>query len=371
MIVDSANTNVRPPCLSSPEQGQVVGIPQQEGATESPVFAEERRWFNRASGWIITGGLTMGILRGLQGLLLAAGSGSADALIWTDALALAGYLIILHGLGGLLLATIVRALGLWILLASDKGRPSAFVDRALVEQVARLGVQLDARPQAEALADARETRSVEELADERLTAIRRLIDSQDWATADERARAFAAERPDDPRGAAVLAELERAKRTAREQWDALVQAARTVNDPDRVLELYSQIPPVFEAEVRKSLDQDLAKWFLSLVHRRLRVGKIQVDVVTLASRVSESFGHTVEGASLCAALPTLRRSAGLCPRCAQPYAGLADACPVCLAATGAASPPPPIPEWEETDEPPIESQEPRWFVEPDGEDSPD
>jgi hypothetical protein len=52
------------------------------------------------------------------------------------------------------------------------------------------------------------------------------------------------------------------------------------------------------------------------------------------------FCHTVEGASLRASLPTLRRSAGLCPRCAQPYTGLANACPQCLAAPG---PPPQTP----------------------------
>ena len=78
---------------------------------------------------------------------------------------------------------------------------------------------------------------------------------------------------------------------------------------------------------RPSFDRELAGWFLSLIHRRLRTGTIQVDVVNLATRFSESFAATAEGASVRAALPTLRRSAGLCPRCGQPYLGVAEASP--------------------------------------------
>ena len=53
-------------------------------------------------------------------------------------------------------------------------------------------------------------------------------------------------------------------------------------------------------------------------------------MVQLAARFAENFAATVEGASVRASLPTLRRSVGLCPRCAQPYIGVADACPNCL-----------------------------------------
>jgi predicted amidophosphoribosyltransferase len=67
-----------------------------------------------------------------------------------------------------------------------------------------------------------------------------------------------------------------------------------------------------------------------MIPDRSRLWIIQVDVATLAGRVAEDFAHTTEGASLRASLPTLRRSAGLCPRCAQPYTGIADACRDCL-----------------------------------------
>ncbi len=77
---------------------------------------------------------------------------------------------------------------------------------------------------------------------------------------------------------------------------------------------------------------------MTLIQKRLRTGTIRPDVVVLAARVAESFGGTTEGASLRASLPTLRRSAGLCPKCAEPYTGVGDACPKCLAASTAPSP---------------------------------
>ena len=57
-----------------------------------------------------------------------------------------------------------------------------------------------------------------------------------------------------------------------------------------------------------------------------------------------------QGASVRAALPTLRRSVGLCPRCAQPYTGVAEACPRCLRRRGAPVPSqrPPSPESRRT-----------------------
>jgi hypothetical protein len=111
---------------------------------------------------------------------------------------------------------------------------------------------------------------------------------------------------------------------------AELKAAREVNDPTRVLELYHAVAPGLEAEPRRHLQSEVAEWFLTVIYRRLRTGKIQVDVVDLAARFAESFAATTQGASVLAALPMLRRSAGLCPRCAQPYIGTGQACPQCL-----------------------------------------
>ncbi len=70
---------------------------------------------------------------------------------------------------------------------------------------------------------------------------------------------------------------------------------------------------------------------------------MQTDLAVLAGRIADAFSHTVAGASLRASLPTLRRSAGLCSRCGQPYTGLANACPACLAQTQPSARPPGLP----------------------------
>ena len=134
----------------------------------------------------------------------------------------------------------------------------------------------------------------------------------------------------DRRLAALWEDLAAARQAAIQEGLAQLEAARNVNDPDRVLELYQVLAPSLASDARGPLASELASWFLSLIHRRLRTGKIQADVVRLAARFAETFATTVEGASVHAALPTLRRSVGLCPRCAQPYIGIAEACPRCL-----------------------------------------
>ena len=128
-----------------------------------------------------------------------------------------------------------------------------------------------------------------------------------------------------------------AREASRSHHLAELEAARQVSDPDRVLELYQTLIPLLDTEMRATLEADLSPWFLRLIHNRLRTGKIQSELAVLAGRIAEAFSHTVEGASLRASLPTLRRSAGLCSRCGQPYNGIATACPACLAQAQASS----------------------------------
>jgi hypothetical protein len=115
-----------------------------------------------------------------------------------------------------------------------------------------------------------------------------------------------------------------------EDWTAELKAAREANDPTRVLEIFQTIAPELEGEPRRVLQTEIAEWFITVIYRRLRTGKIQAEVVELAGRFAESFASTAQGASVRAALPMLRRSAGLCPRCIKPYTGTGQACPECL-----------------------------------------
>lgn len=149
------------------------------------------------------------------------------------------------------------------------------------------------------------------------------------------------------------------------RWRAQLDAAREAGDPTGVLDLREEAPEGLEEELLKALDADLAKWLLMLVHQRLRSGPLQLDLVTLVARGSDALAHTKEGASLRAALPTLRRGAGLCPRCAKPYTGVWEACAECM---GRPEPPPPvIPGLMAVDdegyEPP--AAEEQWFLDPD------
>jgi hypothetical protein len=151
-----------------------------------------------------------------------------------------------------------------------------------------------------------------------------------WTEALALLEAFEAAYPGDAKSASMRTAFEKARQGTLEERIAELKSAREVNDPARVLELYPVIAPALGPETRHSIQTEVAQWFLALIYKRLRAGKIQVEVVDLAGRFAESFAATVEGASVKAALPTLRRSAGLCPRCAQPYTGVALACPECL-----------------------------------------
>ncbi len=161
-----------------------------------------------------------------------------------------------------------------------------------------------------------------------------------WDDADSIARDLLAGHPDDPAVLGLADESDRAKQGHALDLRERIEAARQANDADGVLALRDDLVPISPAGSLKDLDAVLVKWLMGLIHRRLRGGTIRPDLVELAGRVADRFGATAEGASLKASLPTLRRSSGLCPRCGEPYAGLADACPKCLGA--AFEEPPPI-----------------------------
>jgi hypothetical protein len=121
------------------------------------------------------------------------------------------------------------------------------------------------------------------------------------------------------------------KKTASEDLLARLKAAQDVTDPNMVLDIRDQMVAVISIEERNELDARLAKWFMPLMMKRLRTGIVGPEVPELATKFAERFSHTMEGASIRASLPTLRRAAGLCPKCSKPYRGIADACPVCVA----------------------------------------
>ena len=164
------------------------------------------------------------------------------------------------------------------------------------------------------------------------------LDEARWDHAEAIARELAVESPDDPEASALLDELDRYRTFAVADLRQRIEAARQANDPDGAISSRDELAKILRGEAILEVDRSMVKWLMSLIQRRLRTGTIRADMVALAARVAESFGGTTEGASLRASLPTLRRSAGLCPKCAEPYTGVGDACPKCLAASSAPAP---------------------------------
>lgn len=226
-------------------------------------------------------------------------------------------------LAGLGVGSVLRVLVQWLSLhckpPEAHGQP---ILGSLAEKIDKLSERL--------AAPAGVATSFDRLREQSLAEIRRTIRAGKWDEAAALLDGFSPADLDDPRVSSLSQEIQSARAAARDEHLAKLDAARQVNDPDRVLELHQFLIPLLDAEARASLEADLSRWFLRLIHNRLRSGKIQTDLAVLAGRIADAFSHTMEGASLRASLPTLRRSAGLCPRCGLPYSGLADACPACL-----------------------------------------
>src|SRR5271166_1186036 len=246
---------------------------------------------------------------------------------------------VLAGLGA---SSVLRVLVQWLSL--HRQPPEAETQSilgSLAERIDQLSERLaEPRSLSVPLPPALAATSTNWLREQSLTEIRRTIRVGKWDEAAALLDGYSPAELDDPRLSALRQEIQSAREAARSEQLAQLNAARQVNDPDRVLELHQSLLPLLDAETRVSLEADLSQWFLRLIHNRLRTGKIQTDLAVLAGRIADAFSHTVEGASLRASLPTLRRSAGLCSRCGQPYNGLANACPVCLAQAQPSARPP-------------------------------
>jgi hypothetical protein len=282
--------------------------------------------FGRWAGWGFVG---LGVMSGAIPLAELVGNGPVDPVQWVST-----------GLRSLF-AVVAFVMAGWGVSAFSKVTSAAILDH--LEWVGRLSADLSCRVTEglellERIAESLEKRpeSVVSPAAPTLDRVRSMAEivraakAADWVEVENRFRDFEADFPDDPQLPGLKEELVRTRDNFIKMGLDQLGAAQAVSDADRVFEIYQTIAPSLDPDRRATLDPELAKWFLALIHRRLRTGKVQAEVVQLAARFADNFGATVEGASVRASLPTLRRSVGLCPRCAQPYIGVADACPNCL-----------------------------------------
>lgn len=196
-------------------------------------------------------------------------------------------------------------------------------------------------PALERIADARERPStsvvpVAASRSEAVVGVRKAIEERRWSDADEAAGSFGRQFPDDPDAARLVERVAEGKASAAIDLRGKLGSAQGANDADGAIGFRNELAALLTPENLTGIDGPLVRWLMGSIQRRLRSGTMGPDVAGLAGKIVEAFGATPEGASMRAALPTLRRSAGLCPRCAEPYRGVDDACPKCLAATIAA-----------------------------------
>ena len=164
--------------------------------------------------------------------------------------------------------------------------------------------------------------------------VRAAIDDRRWDRAQAILDGLDARDEPDPQVFSLTLELNRARDRAIADLADRIEAARLAGDAAGGMAAREELAQLLDADALKAVDRSMIAWLMKLIQRRLRSIPIGSDLAALATEVANRFGGTPEGASLRAALPTLRRSAGLCPRCAEPYLGVDDACPKCLAEAG-------------------------------------
>lgn len=163
------------------------------------------------------------------------------------------------------------------------------------------------------------------------TAVRRAIVERRWEQAERLIAALGDAGQSGSEGSILNNELEQARNRLIETHRQELEAGRAANDPDRVLEARDVLTLHLRGERLIELDRQLVRWLVGLLQSWVRSGRQPEATALLAARVAETFGDTAEGASLRAAVPNLRRKAGLCPRCARPFQGSGDVCPRCIA----------------------------------------
>lgn len=232
-------------------------------------------------------------------------------------------------LAGWFALRLVQAVRELIVLHAEQGRTAArsadLIEHGLIPALLRI---------AEAVERERAEPSSGQAADGMAAALaraRQAVKAGDWLEAESLVLDFAQDFPDAPQGAALLDQIAQGRQAAIEDLCDRIDAAKQVNDPGRVLELRDELAGYLDGDSLRDLDPSLVSWLMGLVRLRMSELPLRPDVVELATQIAERFGGTPEGASLRKALPVLRRSVGLCPRCAQPYLGIDDACPECLA----------------------------------------
>lgn len=321
---------------TAPEPGERAPDP----TPTTPPFAAARdsaRTLATAAQWVQFGTVALGIAHAIHDVRTGWSFGIVTSLLAYGIVGLAA---------GRLLVALARIVETHAERAEAAARTAHWCETTLGPAVTRLIETL----QRSGLDTAARGPRTPDDARAQITALRQAIAASEWAVAEQHVRDFAVAYPEHPETARLSSELAERRESAAHDLRTRLDAARAANDPDRVLELREGLALLLAGESLHDLDRELSQWFLQVIQKRLRAGGVRPEIPVLAARIADALDATPAGASLRAALPTLRRSAGLCARCGEPYAGIADACPKCLAHATPAPPPPSAVEPAATDE---------------------
>jgi hypothetical protein len=223
---------------------------------------------------------------------------------------------------------------LWIDSEVSAEKTADLVERQLVPGLLRvcqllektnetLASQVATKPQSEIVSKIVEARQ------QAIDAVREAVRRDWWDEARRLAAAFAEQFPAAPDAKDLAAQVEtafsRKVQSLREQLDAAESAA----DAETMLNTRDRLSGYLNGTELYQVDRRVAHWMAAHLREALAAGRAR-EVVHLAERVVDAFGDTTnEGAQVRTALPTLRRSAGLCPDCGQPYDVSLVRCPAC------------------------------------------
>lgn len=164
----------------------------------------------------------------------------------------------------------------------------------------------------------------------RLTAeVRAAIREADWGRAARQLEALQRHEPGHPELPALRSELGSASRSEVEELTRRLDEALDADDGLTAVDCRDALTRHLKGDALDTLDRRVVRRLASDVRRRARDRTVDADVAALAARLADSFADTPEGASVLAALPGLRRSAGLCPGCGRVPAGRGGACVGC------------------------------------------
>lgn len=228
-----------------------------------------------------------------------------------------------------LLKALAELIGLMVDQAESAAVTARLLEREVAPSLARIALaveRLSSNPASGGDQALEQRRAIA------VAGVRQAIDERRWERADRLIASLRRDFPETPEADDLTEEVTQGRQQTIDHLKGRLDAARTVNDPDQVLTYRDELTLHLRGEELKQLDRQVVGWLIMLIQKRLRAGGVQAEVVELASRTAESFGDTPEGAGLRASLPTLRRSAGLCPKCSRAYTGTEDACPECLRA---------------------------------------